>query len=229
MSKFNASSGKTYPLGATPDGNGVNFALFSAHAEKVELCLFDESGSQEVERYEIADNDNNIWHIYLEGAKAGQVYGYRVYGPYRPQEGLRFNPNKLLFDPYGKKLVGKLIWHKAVFGYDCDSPEKDLSFSTLDSAPYVPKSVVVDDDNFDWQGDIHPYHPMERTVVYETHLRGYTKLHPQIPDAERGRFAGFARDVIVNHLHNLGVTAVEFLPIHAFMGNRHKKGYIKDN
>lgn len=229
MAKFNTSSGKAYPLGATLDDEGVNFALFSEHAERVELCLFDESGSQELERYEITENSNNIWHIYLEGAKAGQVYGYRVYGAYKPEEGLRFNPNKLLFDPYGKKLVGKLIWHKAIFGYDIDSPEKDLSFSTLDSAPYVPKSVVIDENDFNWENDQSPAYPLDKTIIYETHLRGYTKLHPQIPDAERGRFLGFARDVIVNHLQNLGVTSVEFLPIHAFMGNRHKKGYIKDN
>lgn len=229
MGKFNVSEGKAYPLGAVPDGQGVNFALFSAHAEKVELCLFDESGSQELEHYEITENDNNIWHIYLEGAQAGQVYGYRVYGPYKPQEGLRFNPYKLLLDPYGKKLVGKLIWHKAIFGYDTDSPEKDLSFSTLDSAPYVPKSVVVDDNDFDWKDDKSPCYPMTQSVIYETHLRGYTKLHPQIPDPERGRCNGFAKDVIVNHLQNLGITAVEFLPVHAFLGNRHKKGYIKDN
>lgn len=229
MPKFNASAGNPYPLGAEPDAGGVNFALFSAHAQKVELCLFDESGSQEIERYEITENTNNIWHIYLENAKPGQVYGYRVYGEYKPELGLRFNPHKLLLDPYGKKLVGKLIWHKAIFGYDTDSPDKDLSFSTLDSAPYVPKSVVVDDNDFDWENDTHPYHSPEETIIYETHLRGYTKLHPHIPDAERGRFAGFARDVIVNHIQNLGVTAVEFLPVHAFLGNRHRKGYIKDN
>ena len=228
MAQLTIQKGKPYPLGATPDEKGVNFALFSAHAEKVELCLFDESGAQELDHYEITENDNNIWHIYLEGVKTGQVYGYRVYGPYNPKEGLRFNPYKLLLDPYGKKMIGKLIWHKAIFGYDIDSPDQDLSFSTLDSAPYVPKSVVVDDD-FDWEGDISPCCPMNKSVIYETHLRGFTKLHPQIPDAERGRFLGFARDEIVNYLQNLGITAVEFLPIHAFMGNRHKKGYIKDN
>jgi len=228
MHKFTFSSGKTYPLGATPDAGGVNFALFSAHAEKVELCLFDEAGSQEIDRYEILENDNNIWHIYLEGVKPGQAYGYRVYGPYKPEEGHRFNPNKLLFDPYCKKLVGKLIWHKAIFGYDWDSSDKDLSFSTLDSAPYVPKSVVVD-DAFDWEGDKHLYRPMSETIIYETHMRGYTKLHPAVPDAERGRFAGFSRDAVLDYIQDLGITAVEFLPIHAFMGNRHKKGYIKDN
>lgn len=138
--------GKTYPLGAEYDGKGVNFALFSAHAEKVVLCLFDPSGVKETMRVEITENDHNIWHVYLEGVCPGQVYGYRVYGPYKPLEGKRFNPNKLLFDPYARKLTGKLIWHKAIFGYDTDSPEQDLSFSTLDSAPYVPKSVVVAND-----------------------------------------------------------------------------------
>ena len=229
MAQFKIKKGTPYPLGSTPDEKGVNFALFSAHAEKVELCLFDESGAHELEHYEITENDNNIWHIYLEGAKAGQVYGYRVYGPYKPKEGLRFNPYKLLLDPYGKKMIGKLIWHKAIFGYDIDSPDQDLSFSTLDSAPYVSKSVVVDENDFDWENDTSPCYPMNKSIIYETHLRGYTKLHPQIPDAERGRFLGFAREEVVSYLHNLGITAVEFLPIHAFMGNRHKKGYIKDN
>lgn len=228
MPNFKPSSGTTYPLGSSYDGMGVNFALFSAHAKKVELCLFDESGSEEVERYQITENDNNIWHIYLAGVKPGQVYGYRVYGPYIPEEGLRFNHHKLLIDPYGKQLVGKLIWNKAIFGYDIDSPEKDLSFSDLDSAPYVPKSVVVD-DSFEWGDDKHPGYKYENTVIYETQLRGYTMLHPYVPDAKRGTFAGFMTKSVINYLKWLGVTAVEFLPIHAFFGNRHKKGYITDN
>lgn len=228
MPSIKTQPGKSYPLGSTYDGKGVNFALFSAHAEKVELCLFDKSGAQETERYEITENDNSIWHIYLPGIEPGQVYGYRVYGPYKPLEGHRFNPHKLLIDPYGKKLIGKLIWHKAIFGYDVDSPEKDLSFSELDSAPYVPKSVVIAGD-FDWSGDVRPNHKMEDTIVYETHLRGYTKLHPQVPDAKRGTFAGFGHKSVISYLKWLGITAVEFLPLHAFFGNRHKKGYIKDN
>ena len=143
MAKFKPYHGNAYPLGSTYDGKGVNFALFSAHAIKVELCIFNESGSIEIERYAINQSENNIWHIYLEGAEPGLVYGYRVYGIYNPKEGYRFNPHKLLIDPYGKKLVGTLIWNKAIFGYDIYSPDKDLSFSDLDSAPYVPKSVVV--------------------------------------------------------------------------------------
>lgn len=230
MPRYKSNPGKAYPLGATYDGKGVNFALFSAHAEKVELCLFDASGSQELERYAITENDNSIWHIYLSDVEPGQVYGYRVYGPYKPQEGHRFNHNKLLIDPYGRKLVGKLIWHKAIFGYDWDSPDKDLSFSELDSAPYVPKSVVVG-NTFDWGDDdeIRPRYSMEETIVYETQLRGFTKLHPQIPDDKRGTFAGFADKSVTSYLKWLGVTTVELLPVHAFFGNRHKKGYIKDN
>ncbi len=229
MTKFKTRYGKSYPLGSTFDGQGVNFAIFSANATKIELCIFDESGSQEIERYEISSNDNNIWHIYLEGATPGLVYGYRVYGPYAPQAGHRFNPNKLLYDPYGKKFVGKLIWHKAILGYDPDAPEKDLSFSKLDSAPYVPKSVVIDDNSYDFSDDIRPNHSIENTIIYETHLRGHSKLAPWLADAYRGTFTGFADDEALSHIKNLGVTAIELLPIHTFFGNRHKKGFVKDN
>ncbi len=228
MAQFKVSEGSPERLGATYDGKGVNFALFSANAEKVELCLFDQSGSEERERYEITESHNNVWHIYLEGAGPDLVYGYRVYGPYNPAQGLRFNPNKLLIDPYGKKLVGKLIWNKAIFGYDVDSPEQDLSFSTLDSMPYVPKSVVVD-DTYDWEGDKPPRYAFEDSIIYETQLRGYTMLQPSVPDAKRGTFAGFTHSSVINYLKWLGVTAVELLPIHAFFGNRYKKGYITDN
>lgn len=229
MADFKTQSGKVYPLGATYDGKGVNFALFSAHAEKVELCLFDSSGSMEQVRFPIMQNDNNIWHIYVQDIKPGQVYGYRVYGPYKPEEGKRFNPNKLLLDPYGKKLVGRLIWHKAIFGYDTDSPEKDLSFSELDSAPYVPKSVVVGDSNFDWENDVPPARSYGETVLYETHVRGYTQLHPQIPDVKRGSFLGMASLPVVNYLKWLGVTAVELLPVHAFFANKHQPAHQRQN
>ncbi|MBQ9235561.1 MAG: glycogen debranching protein GlgX [Alphaproteobacteria bacterium] len=228
MAAYQASSGLAYPLGATYDGQGVNFALFSAHATKVELCIFDESGAQEIARYAITEADNNIWHIYLEGASAGLVYGYRVYGPYDPLRGYRFNPNKLLIDPYGKKLVGTLIWHKAIFGYDWDDPARDLSFSRLDSAPYVPKSVVVD-DAYDWQGDTRPNYDLANSIIYETHLRGATRLSPFLSDSKRGTFAAFGEASTINYLKHLGVTAVEFLPVHAFFGNRHKRGFIIDN
>ena len=229
MVKYKAYTKAPYPLGSTYDGKGVNFALFSAHATKVELCIFNESGSEELARYTIEESTNNIWHIYLEGAKPGLVYGYRVYGLYKPQDGYRFNPNKLLIDPYGKKLTGVLIWNKAIFGYDLDSPEKDLSYSTLDSAPYVPKSVVVDDNDYDWSDDVKPDYAMSESIIYEAHLRGSTKLNPFLPDSKRGPFSGFSDDSTVNYLKHLGITAVEFLPIHAFFGKRHKRGYIIDN
>lgn len=229
MARFRSFSGSPVPLGSSYDGQGVNFALFSAHASKVELCLFDASGSEELERYAITENTDGIWHIYLSQAKPDLVYGYRVYGPYKPSEGMRFNPNKLLIDPYGKKLVGTLIWNKAIFGYDIDSPEKDLSFSPLDSAPYVPKSVVVDDNAYNWEGDKTLLYPLSKSVIYEAHLRGSTRLSPFLPDSKRGTFAGFAEDSTINYLKHLGITAVEFLPVHAFFGNRHKRGYIIDN
>lgn len=226
MKDIKVSSGRAYPLGATYDGKGVNFALFSANAEKVELCLFNATGTKEEKRFCINENDNNIWHIYLEGIKPEQVYGYRVYGPYKPEEGKRFNPNKLLMDPYAKKLIGKLIWHKALFGYDVDSAQKDLSFSTLDSAPYVPKSVVVA-DTFDWGRDKHPQIPFEQSVIYEMHVRGYTMLHPKVPTRNRGKFLGLTADCVTSYLDLLGVTAVELLPVFAFFGE--KDGMYIDN
>lgn len=228
MVKYHVSSGSNFPLGSSYDGKGVNFALFSAHAQKVELCIFDESGAQELARYPIEQSDNNIWHIYLEGAAPGLVYGYRVYGLYAPDRGYRFNHNKLLIDPYGKKLIGTLIWNKAIFGYDWDSPDQDLSFSELDSAPYVPKSVVVD-DSYDWRGDKSPEYDMSESIIYETHLRGATRLNPFLSDNKRGTFAAFSQASTINYLKHLGITAVEFLPIHAFFGNRHKRGFIIDN
>ena len=229
MAEYKTQKGKSYPLGAVCDENGVNFALFSANAEKVELCLFNDSGSEELCRLSINDNDNNIWHIYVEGLKAGQVYGYRVYGPYKPQEGKRFNHYKLLLDPYGKKVVGRLIWHKAIFGYDTDSPDKDLSFSKLDSAPYVPKSVVVGNDDFDWENDVAPEKRWSETIIYETHVRGYTKLHPHIADNLRGKFAGMAANPVISYLKWLGVTAIELLPVQSFLAKKHlPEGYKRN-
>lgn len=219
-------NGSPYPLGAVCDEKGVNFALFSANAEKVELCLFDESGAKELQRFPILENDNNIWHIYLEGAKAGQLYGYRVYGPYEPLKGKRFNPNKLLMDPYAKKLSGEIIWHKALFGYDTESSDKDLSFSTLDSAPYVPKSVVTE-DTFDWKNDKAPKIGSGKRVIYEMHVGGYTKLHPKVEAAERGKFLGLGAKSVINYLNWLGITSVELLPVFAFFGEKH--GMYIDN
>ena len=219
--------GRSYPLGATPDEWGVNFALFSAGATKVELCLFDKSGVKETARYELPVRENNIWHIYLEGVKPGQVYGYRVYGPYEPARGKRFNPHKLLLDPYAKKLVGRLIWNKAIFGYDTDSADKDLSYSTLDSAPYVPKAVVVGENEFDWGDDVPPQIDPAKTIFYELHVKGFTKAHPKVQDSKRGTFAGLACHSVCSYLNWLGVTSVELMPVNAFMGERNAG--LKDN
>ncbi len=222
MSLIKRHRGKTYPLGSTFDGKGTNFAIFSANAEKVVLCLFDEKGIEETDRIEIKENDFGIWHVYLENIKPGQIYGYRVYGEYKPQEGKRFNPHKLLIDPYAKKLVGELIWDKAIFGYDIDSPEQDLSYSELDSAPYVPKSVVVD-EHFDWQGDVKPKIDFEDTIIYELHTKGYTKLFSKIKDSDRGKFKGLSSPEIKQYLEWLGVTTIELLPVQAFFGHQKKR------
>lgn len=220
MTDIKLQNGKPYPLGATYDGKGVNFALFSAAAEKVELCLFDKKGQEELVRYSIEENTNNIWHIYVPKLRPGQVYGYRVYGPYRPEEGKRFNPNKLLLDPYAKKIIGKLTWHKAIFGYDIDSPKQDLSFSNLDSAPYVPKSVVVDTKEYPWNDEEFSKIPDEKTIIYETHIKGFSKLHPKVKDIFRGKFLGMSSQPIVNYLKWLGITSVEILPSHAFFADK---------
>ena len=224
MSGIKVWDGRAYPLGSTADEWGVNFALFSQGALKVELCLFDKAGVKETHRFEMAARENNIWHIYLEGVKPGQVYGYRVYGPYEPAKGKRFNPNKLLIDPYARRLVGRLIWHKAIFGYDIDSPLQDLSFSVLDSAPYVPKSVVTDESLFDWEGDVPPQVDASKTIFYELHVKGFTKLHPKVQDAKRGTFMGLATNTVCNYLKWLGVTSVELLPVNAYMPERHISG-----
>ena len=224
MQSVKIRSGRAYPLGATYDGKGVNFALFSANAEKVELCLYDKSGVTEQLRVAITENDHNIWHAYIQGLEPGQVYGYRVYGPYDPLNGKRFNPNKLLLDPYARKIIGKLIWHKAIFGYDVDSPDKDLSFSELDSAPYVPKAVVTAND-FDWEDDVQPQYSFSESVIYELHPKGFTLLHPKVEDKCRGKFSGLAAKSVISYLKWLGVTAVELLPSQAFF--RDKMG--KDN
>ena len=227
MKMIKQTKGKPYPLGATFDGKGVNFALFSANAEKVWLCLFDKTGKKELNRIELKENTAGIWHIYLEDIKAGQIYGYRVDGPYKPLEGKRFNKNKLLIDPYAKKLIGNLSWHKAIFGYDIDSPNQDLSFSTLDSAPYVPKSVVTEDDTFDWTGDVKPDIPFEKTVIYELHTKGYTALFPKASDEDKGKFSALCLREIQTYLKWLGVTSVELMPVHAFFG--HQEGRDRVN
>ena len=208
--------GKPFPLGATWDGLGVNFALFSAHATKVELCLFDEDGGTELERIELPEYTDEVWHGYLPSARPGTVYGYRVHGPYAPDAGHRFNPNKLVIDPYAKQLVGALQWGAELFGYQLGHADRDLSFDERDSARLMQKCRVID-PAFTWGAARKPEIPWEQTVLYETHVRGFTKLHPMVMEADRGTFAGLATPDIPAYLRSLGVTSVEFLPVHAFV------------
>ncbi|MBH3428358.1 glycogen debranching protein GlgX [Pseudomonas alkylphenolica] len=212
--------GLPFPLGATWDGLGVNFALFSAHATKVELCLFDASGEVELERIELPEYTDEIFHGYLPDAHPGQIYGYRVHGPYAPQDGHRFNPNKLLIDPYAKQLVGSLKWSEALFGYTIGHAEGDLSFDERDSAPFVPKCKVID-PAYTWGRDQRVGVPWERTILYEAHVRGISMTHPAVPEGNRGTFAGLMCDELLDHIKQLGVSSIELLPIHAFVNDQH--------
>nr|WP_100547868.1 MULTISPECIES: glycogen debranching protein GlgX [unclassified Pseudomonas] len=214
------TEGTPFPLGASWDGLGVNFALFSAHATRVELCLFDERGETEIERIELPEYTDEIWHGYLPDARPGQVYGYRVYGPYEPEAGHRFNPNKLLIDPYAKQLVGKLQWSEALFGYTIGDPSGDLSFDERDSAPFVPKCQVID-PAFTWGEQPSLRTPWDRTVIYETHLRGISMRHPAVPERQRGTCAGLTNPELLRHIRELGVSSVELLPVHAFVNDQH--------
>ncbi|APH58003.1 Isoamylase [Granulibacter bethesdensis] len=213
------SEGLPYPLGATWDGLGVNFALFSANATKVELCLFDSSGMRELQRIELPEYTDEVWHGYLPDARPGQVYAYRVHGPYAPEVGHRFNPHKLLLDPYAKAMVGDLHWDDACHGYIIGDENEDLSFDTRDSARFMPKCRVID-SAFTWGRDHPPSVPWEKTVFYETHLRGYTMRHPMVPEPLRGTFAGMSVKEVVKHIRSLGVTSIEFLPVHYFVNDR---------
>jgi len=212
--------GEPYPLGATWDGNGVNFALFSVHAEKVELCLFDESGQREIGRVELLEYTNEIWHGYLPEARPGQLYGYRVYGPYEPRHGHRFNHHKLLLDPYTKGLVGALRWSDANFGYRIGSGREDLSFDRRDNARSMPKCCVID-PSFTWGNDRSLKTNLTDTVIYETHVRGFTMRHPEVPINLRGTFSGMGAEPVISYLVDLGVTAVELLPVQAFIDEWH--------
>jgi isoamylase len=209
--------GNPFPLGATWDGEGVNFAIFSENATAVDLCLFDSKTKKE-KRIRIKEVDGHIWHVYVPNLKPGQLYGYRVYGPYEPQNGHRFNPNKLLIDPYAKALSGAVEWSDALFGYEMGNPEEDLSFSEDDSAPYVPKSVVVD-SSFDWGNDRAPKIPYHQTIIYEAHVKGLTKLHPGIPDEIKGSYSAIAHPATIQYLKDLGITAIELMPVHHFVND----------
>ncbi len=221
MDDTNVCPGKPYPLGAAWDGNGVNFALFSENASAVELCLFDhKSTDNESQRVKIVERTNHVWHCYLPGIKPGQLYGYRVHGPYEPNIGHRFNPNKLLIDPYAKAISGNIQWDDSLFGYSVNHSDQDISFDEKDSASYLPKCVVIDNE-FDWGDDASPGIPFHKSIIYEMHIKGLTKKHPKIPPELQGTYTGFVQPEIINYLLSLGITAVELMPAQQFVADRH--------
>ncbi|MDZ8109896.1 MAG: glycogen debranching protein GlgX [Nostoc sp. DedQUE12a] len=214
--------GNVYPLGATWDGKGTNFALFSENATAVELCLFD-TDEKEI-RLPLTEKNNFVWHAYLPGVGPGQRYGFRVHGPWAPEVGHRFNPNKLLIDPYAKAIDGEINDTSAIFGYSLDAPEQDLAFSDLDNAETMPKCIVID-ESFDWGDDQLLRRPWHETIIYETHVKGFTKLHPEIPEELRGTYAGLAHPAAIQYLQQLGITAVELMPVHQFLS---RPGFLVD-
>ncbi|HEX6308236.1 MAG TPA: glycogen debranching protein GlgX [Longimicrobiales bacterium] len=213
--------GRSFPLGATYDGHGVNFALYSEGATEVEVCLYeDQDGMTERERIRLREVTGHVRHAYVPHIGPGQVYGYRVQGPYDPERGLRFNPSKLLLDPYARAVVGTLDWRGPIFGYRIGAAAADLSYSEEDDGEFVPKGIVID-ERFDWGDDRRPETSLHRTVVYEVHVKGFTKRHPGIPEEFRGTYAGLAHPAAIEHLKKLGVTAVELLPVHEFIDEGH--------
>ncbi|HWL07444.1 MAG TPA: glycogen debranching protein GlgX [Planctomicrobium sp.] len=213
--------GKPYPLGATWDGKGVNFALYSENAERVELCLFGtEMEFQPETRIPLRERTHQVWHAYLPDALPGQLYGYRVYGPYEPAGGHRFNPNKVLLDPYAKAIGRDLTWDDSLFGYQIGHPKTDLSFNKQDNTEFAPLGLVID-PAFTWGDDVRPQTPLHKTVIYEMHLKGFTFLNPYIPEEIRGTYMGLASESAVKYLQHLGVTAVELLPVHHRIDDRH--------
>ena len=210
--------GASHPLGATWDGAGVNFALYSEHAEAVDLCLFDADGSEQ--RIRLTEHTDLVWHCYLPDVRPGQRYGYRVHGPYEPASGHRFNAAKLLIDPYAKRIDGPVTWDDSLFGYRIGSEEADLEPDERDSAPFVPKSVVVN-HAFVWGGDAPLETPFDRTLIYEVHVKGFTQRHPEVPEELRGTYAGLGSAAAISYLTDLGITAVELLPVHQHVTDRH--------
>jgi len=209
-------SGKPYPLGATYDGNGVNFSLFSSVADRVELCLFDAEGRET--RHELPEMTALCWHGYFPGLRPGQPYGFRVHGPWAPAAGLRCNPAKLLLDPYARCIVGDVKWHEAVFSHYFMGPQHLRN--EYDSAAWVPRSAVVD-PYFDWEGDELLRTPWDKTVIYETHVKGLTLKHPGIPPEFRGTYLGLAQPEVIAHFKALGVTAIELMPVQQFLHEMH--------
>ena len=213
--------GRPYPLGATWDGAGVNFALFSEHATRVELCLFDSAeADKESQRIVLPKHTDQVWHVYLPDVLPAQLYGYRVYGPYEPKEGHRFNPHKVVLDPYAKTIGRDLKWDDALFGYNIGHADADLSFDDRDSAPFAPLASVID-PAFTWGDDRSPRTPWHKTLIYELHVKGFSKLNPEVPEKLRGTYAGLASEASIQHLRSLGVTAVELIPVHHHVDERH--------
>jgi len=211
--------GKPYPQGATWDGTGVNFSVYSEDATGVELCLFDDPESDACKIIAIRESTGHVWHCYVPGIRPGQYYGFRIHGPYDPEQGLRFNPAKLLIDPYAKALAGSVDWNAPVFGYELGKPEEDLQPDQRDDAAAVPKGVVTV-SSFDWENDRPPLTALHDSVLYEVHVKGLTARHPQVPEEIRGTYAALTHPSILTYFKNLGITAVELMPVHAFFDDK---------
>src|SRR6266702_524721 len=212
--------GRPDPLGATWDGHGTNFAVFSQRAVRVEVCLFDDVSGKESARIALPEQTRNVWHGYINDIAPGQLYGFRVQGRFAPREGLRFNPNKLLLDPYSRAIAGTIDWNAPIFGYRLGGRNEDLTRDVHNSARGMPKSVVVD-DGFDWGDDRPPEVPWSETIVYETHVKGFSMRHPDVPEELRGTYAGLAHPRAIEHFTRLGITAVELMPVHQFIHDKH--------
>jgi isoamylase len=209
--------GSPFPLGSHYDGKGVNFALFADNATSVELCLFDAPfNKSETSRIQITERTHQIWHCYIPDLLPGQLYVYRVHGPFEPLAGHRFNHNKVLIDPYAKAIAGGIQWNDALWGYKFSDPLEDLSFSEEDSAHFIPKAIVIN-NNFDWEGDVNPKIPYHKTIIYEAHVKGLTFTHPDIPENTKGTYAAIGHPVMIDYLKNLGITAIELMPVHQFV------------
>ncbi len=212
--------GSPYPQGATWDGTGVNFAVYSENANRVELCLFDELGSPSNETIQVTECTGYVWHCYVPGMSIGQLYGYRVHGPYEPKQGQRFNPAKLVIDPYAKAISGKVDWNYPIFSYKVGDAAEDLSRCDEDDAAGMPKGVVTT-SHFDWQNDRSPETPLHDSIIYEVHVKGFTARHPEVPENLRGTYLGLASPPVIEYLKKLGVTAVELMPVHDFLNDKH--------
>jgi glycogen operon protein len=222
MADLKTWPGREHPLGATLYPNGVNFAVYSGGADRVEVCLFDpENPGREMRRVPLTERTAHVWHGFVPGLREGALYGFRAHGPWEPQNGLRYNGAKLLVDPYARAIHGSVDFKKPIFSYAVGSPDSDLTIDEQDDADAVPKSVVVSDAGFDWEGDTRPAHAWHQSVIYEVHVKGFTARHPEIPPELRGTYRGFAHPAAIQHLVELGVTAVELLPIHAFVDEGH--------